>query len=491
MAKNLKVFDEAYGLLINGEWTSGGEMLASYNPANGEELAKFTDASDADVDAAVAAAQEAFKTWSKTTVTERAAILNKIADVIDENAELFALQETLDNGKPIRETRAADIPLASDHFRYFAGVIRGEEGTATQLDQEDLSIVLREPIGVVGQIIPWNFPFLMAAWKIAPALAAGCTVVIHPSSNTSLSLLSLAQKINHLLPKGVLNIITGKGSKSGEYMLHHKGFNKLAFTGSTAVGRRVGIAAAEMLIPATLELGGKSANIFFDDMPFDKALEGAQKGILFNQGQVCCAGSRIFVQEGIYDKFVAALAEEFKKVKVGLPWEDDTQMGAQVNTNQVETILNYVKIGEQEGARIITGGKKVEGDLAKGDFVEPTLIAADSNSARISQEEIFGPVATVIKFKTEEEVIKMANDSEYGLGGAVWSKDINRCLRVSNALETGRVWVNCYNRLPAGAPFGGYKTSGIGRETHKMMLEAYTQVKNIYISTREEREGMY
>ena len=491
MAKNLNVFDEVYGLLINGEWTSGGETLVSYNPANGEALAKFTEASDADVDAAVAAAQEAFKSWKKTTTAERAAILNKIADVIDENAELFALQETLDNGKPIRETRAADIPLAADHFRYFASVIRGEEGSATQLDQEDLSIILREPIGVVGQIIPWNFPFLMAAWKIAPALAAGCTIVIHPSSSTSLSLLSFGQKVNHLLPKGVLNIITGKGSKSGEYMLHHKGFNKLAFTGSTAVGRRVGIAAAEMLIPATLELGGKSANIFFDDMPFDKALEGAQKGILFNQGQVCCAGSRIFVQEGIYDKFVAALAEEFKKVKLGLPWEDDTQMGAQVNANQVETILSYVKIGEQEGARIITGGKKAAGDLAKGEFVEPTLIAADSNDARISQEEIFGPVATVIKFKTEEEVIKMANDSEYGLGGAVWSKDINRCLRVSNALETGRVWVNCYNRLPAGAPFGGYKTSGIGRETHKMMLAAYTQVKNIYISTREEREGMY
>ena len=491
MAKNLNVFDEVYGLLINGEWTSGGETLVSYNPANGEALAKFTEASDADVDAAVAAAQEAFKTWKKTTTAERAAILNKIADVIDENAELFALQETLDNGKPIRETRAADIPLAADHFRYFASVIRGEEGSATQLDQEDLSIILREPIGVVGQIIPWNFPFLMAAWKIAPALAAGCAIVIHPSSSTSLSLLSFGQKVNHLLPNGVLNIITGKGSKSGEYMLHHKGFNKLAFTGSTAVGRRVGIAAAEMLIPATLELGGKSANIFFDDMPFDKALEGAQKGILFNQGQVCCAGSRIFVQEGIYDKFVAALAEEFKKVKLGLPWEDDTQMGAQVNANQVETILSYVKIGEQEGARIITGGKKAAGDLAKGEFVEPTLIAADSNSARISQEEIFGPVATVIKFKTEEEVIKMANDSEYGLGGAVWSKDINRCLRVSNALETGRVWVNCYNRLPAGAPFGGYKTSGIGRETHKMMLAAYTQVKNIYISTREEREGMY
>ena len=493
MAKDLNVFDKEYGLLINGEWTKGseGKLLSSYNPANGDELAKFTDATDADVDAAVAAAQEAFKTWRKTTTAERAAILNKIADVIDENAELFALQETLDNGKPIRETRAADVPLASDHFRYFASVIRGEEGTATQLDAEDLSIVLREPIGVVGQIIPWNFPFLMAAWKIAPALAAGCTIVIHPSSSTSLSLLSLAQKINHLLPKGVLNVITGRGSKSGEYMLHHKGFNKLAFTGSTEVGRRVGIAAAELLIPSTLELGGKSANIFFDDMPFDKALEGAQKGILFNQGQVCCAGSRIFVQEGIYDKFVNALAEEFKKIKVGLPWEDDTQMGSQVNASQLETILKYVKIGEQEGCRIITGGKKIEGELGKGEFVEPTLIEASSNEARVAQEEIFGPVATVIKFKTEEEVIKMANDSEYGLGGAVWSTDINRCLRVSNALETGRVWVNCYNRLPAGAPFGGYKTSGIGRETHKMMLAAYTQVKNIYISTREEREGFY
>ena len=373
MAKNLNVFDKEYGLFINGEWKKGGDLLSSFNPANGEELAKFVDASNADVDAAVAAAQEAFKMWRKTTVTERATILNQIADVIDENTELFALQETLDNGKPIRETRAADIPLAADHFRYFAGVIRGEEGSATQLDEEDLSLILREPIGVVGQIIPWNFPFLMAAWKIAPALAAGCTIVIHPSSSTSLSLLSFVQKIGHLLPKGVLNVITGRGSQSGEYMLHHKGFNKLAFTGSTEVGRRIGIAAAEMLIPATLELGGKSANIFFDDMPFDKALEGAQKGILFNQGQVCCAGSRIFVQEGIYDKFVAALAEEFKKVKVGLPWEDDTQMGSQVNAGQMETILKYVKIGEQEGCRIITGGKKVLGELENGAFFEPTL----------------------------------------------------------------------------------------------------------------------
>ncbi|WGE63213.1 aldehyde dehydrogenase family protein [Actinobacillus equuli subsp. haemolyticus] len=492
--KNLNVFDKTYGLLINGEWTqgSGKDLLASYNPANGDVLAHFVDATDADVDAAVTAAQQAFKTWRKTTTAERAAILNKIADVIDEHSELFALQETLDNGKPIRETRAADIPLASDHFRYFASAIRAGEGSLNQINQEELSLVLREPIGVVGQIIPWNFPFLMAAWKIAPALAAGCTVVIHPSSTTSLSLLSFAQKINHLLPKGVLNVITGKGSKSGEYMLKHKGFNKLAFTGSTEVGRHIAVSAAELLIPATLELGGKSANIFFDDMPFDKALEGAQKGILFNQGQVCCAGSRIFVQEGIYDKFVAALAEEFKKVKVGLPWEDDTQMGAQVNAGQLNTILKYVKIGEEEGCRIITGGKKVLADnLANGEFVEPTLIESKDNNSRIAQEEIFGPVATVIKFKTEEDVIRMANDSEYGLGGGVWTKDINRALRVAQAIETGRIWVNCYNILPAGAPFGGYKSSGIGRETHQMMLDAYTQVKNIYISTREEREGMY
>ncbi len=490
--KNLNVFDQHYGLLINGEWTngSGNDTLTSYNPANGEKLATFVDATDLDVDNAVQAAQQAFKSWQKTTATERALILNQIAEVIEQHQALFALQETLDNGKPIRETRAADIPLAADHFRYFASIIRGEEGSANQLDEEDLSIVLREPIGVVGQIIPWNFPFLMAAWKIAPALAAGCTIVIHPSSTTSLSLLSFAQKINHLLPKGVLNVITGRGSKSGEYMLHHKGFNKLAFTGSTEIGRHVGVCAAEMLIPATLELGGKSANIFFDDMPFDKALEGAVKGILFNQGQVCCAGSRIFVQEGIYDKFVTALTEEFKKVKVGLPWEDDTQMGSQVNAGQLKTILEYINIGEQEGCRIITGGRKLEGELAQGEFVEPTLIEAD-NRSRLAQEEIFGPVATVIKFKTEDEVIAYANDSEYGLGGGVWTMNINRALRVARAIETGRVWVNCYNRLPAGAPFGGYKTSGIGRETHKMMLSAYTQVKNIYISTREEPEGLY
>lgn len=493
MSKDLNVFDSAYQLYIDGEWTQGtsNQTITSYNPANKQALATIVDASDADVDAAVTSATEALKSWRLTSATERSSILLKIANVIEENTGLFALQETLDNGKPIRETQTADIPLSADHFRYFAGVIRAEEGSINEIDNEHMSLVIKEPVGVVGQIIPWNFPFLMAAWKIAPALAAGNTIVIKPSSNTSLSLLSFVKKIEHLLPKGVLNLITGRGSKSGEYILHHPGFNKLAFTGSTEVGRKVGIAAAKNLIPSTLELGGKSANIFFDDMPFDKALEGAQKGILFNQGQVCCAGSRIFVQAGVYDKFVAALCEEFKKVKVGLPWESDTEMGSQINNRQLEGILEYVKIGEQEGARIIIGGKKATAaNLKEGAFLEPTLMEA-SNTNRIAQEEIFGPVATIIKFENEEEVISMANHSGYGLAGAVWTQNINRALRVSKSIQTGRMWVNCYNHLPAGAPFGGYKASGIGRETHKMMLDAYTQTKNIYISTKEDREGVY
>lgn len=494
MAQSMpQVFDAKYSLLINGKWTDGteGKTLESHCPANGEKLAEFIDATDADVDAAVAAAQEAFKSWRKTSVAERSRILLQIADIIDENVELLAMQETLDNGKPLRETLAVDVPAAADHFRYFAGVIRGEEDTLSCLDQNTLSLCIREPIGVVGQIVPWNFPFLMAAWKIAPALAAGNAIVIHPSSSTSLSLLSLGKLINDLLPPGVLNIITGRGSKSGEYMRLHKGFNKLAFTGSTEIGRQIALAAAENLIPATLELGGKSANIFFDDMPFEQAVEGAQLGILFNQGQVCCAGSRIFVQEGIYDKFIGRLIEEFGKIKVGMPWLPDTQMGAQVNNGQLEKILSCVAEGTKEGGKVLVGGKRAEdGGLASGSFMQPTLIEG-SNSMGIAQEEIFGPVATVIKFKTEEEVIRLANDSVYGLGGGVWTQNLNRALRVAKGIETGRVWVNTYNQIPAGAPFGGYKQSGIGRETHKMILDAYTQTKNIFINTAEEKIGLY
>ncbi|MFJ7735096.1 aldehyde dehydrogenase family protein [Lysinibacillus sp. NPDC097287] len=487
------IIDSQYKLYINGEWTEGseGKTIAAYNPSNGEKLADFIDASYADVDAAVEAAQNAFKTWKHVSIEERSKLLIKIADLIDENREHLAMVETLDNGKPLRETMNADVPLSADHFRYFAGVIRSEEGTAQQLDDNNLTLTLKEPIGVVGQIIPWNFPLLMAAWKIAPAIAAGNTVVISPSSTTSLSILELAKILDQVLPAGVVNVVTGRGSHSGDYMLHHEGFAKLAFTGSTDIGYLVAKAAADRLIPATLELGGKSANIFFNDANWERAVEGATNGILFNQGQVCSAGSRIFVQAGIYDKFLTALKEKFESVKVGLPWEDGTQMGAQINQRQLEKILEYVKIGQEEGATLVTGGYQLQDQgLENGVFMAPTILAG-TNDLRIAQEEIFGPVATVIKFETEEEVIAMANDSEFGLGGGVWTSNINTALRVARSVETGRMWVNQYSNFSAGAPFGGYKKSGIGRETYKSILDAYTQTKNIFINTKEDADGLY
>lgn len=485
---------EKYGLFINGQWqpASDGKTFKSYNPANGELLAECAQATDADLDLAVDRAWKAWDSWKQTTPAERAKILNRIADIIDENAEHLAMVETLDNGKPIRETMAIDIPYSAEHFRYFAGAVLAEEGTASMLDGNTMSLILREPIGVVGQIVPWNFPFLMAAWKLAPVLASGCCTVFKPSSTTSLSVLEFARLIQDVLPAGVFNVITGSGSGVGNSMLKHKGFRKLAFTGSTEVGRDVALAAAEKLIPSTLELGGKSANIFFDDCKWDMALDGLQLGILFNQGQVCCAGSRVFVQEGIYDKFVEAAVKAFNHVKVGLPWEQDTQMGSQINEGQLKKILSYIDIAKSEGATIACGGERcTEGELAKGAFMKPTLITNVTNDMRVAQEEIFGPVACVIKFKTEDEVIVMANDSKYGLGGAVWTRDINRAIRVSRAIETGRMWVNTYNAIPAGAPFGGYKQSGIGRETHKVILEHYTQMKNIMINLSEAPSGFY
>jgi aldehyde dehydrogenase (NAD+) len=486
--------DSIYKLYIGGQWVEGtsGKTLTSYNPGNGEELAKFVDASNEDVDRAVEAATKAFETWRNTSVVERSTILLKIADLIDENLEHLALVETLDNGKPLRETRTIDVPMAADHFRYFAGVIRSEEGTAKQLDQNTITMNLKEPIGVVGQIIPWNFPFLMAAWKLAPAIAAGDTVVIKPSSATSLSLLEFAKLLDKVLPPGVVNVITGRGGGCGDYMLHHPGFSKLAFTGSTEVGYSVAKAAAERIIPATLELGGKSADIVFDDANFEQAVEGTTFGILFNQGQVCCAGSRIFIQEGIYDRFLEALKKQFESVKVGLPWEEGVQMGAIVNERQLEKVLSYVDIAKEEGAKIITGGHRLtENGLDKGYFMAPTIIAEATNTMRCAREEIFGPVVTVIKFKDEEDVIRMANDSDYGLGGAVWSTNLHKALRVATKVETGRMWVNTYNQLPAGAPFGGYKKSGIGRETYKSILDAYTQNKNIFINLNEAPMGYY
>ncbi len=489
-----KPIDKNYQLLIGGRWVDAkdGETFETHNPANGELLATCANAGKEDVDEAVKAAWKAFETWKDVSAQEKSGILLKIADLIDENAEKLAMIETLDNGKPIRETRNIDVPLSSDHFRYFAGAIRAEEGQAVMIDKNTLSIILREPIGVVGQIIPWNFPLLMAAWKLAPALAAGCTVVIKPSSSTPLSILELGKLINDVLPPGVVNIVTGSGATTGNYMLEHPGFRKLAFTGSTEVGYSIAEAAAKKLIPSTLELGGKSANIYFPDCPWEKAIEGVQLGILFNQGQVCCAGSRVFVHEDIYEEFLAECVEAFKKIKVGLPWEEDTIMGTQINEGQLKKILNYIEIGKQEGARLACGGSRITEDgLDKGCFMQPTIFADVDNKMRIAQEEIFGPVACFLKFKDEEEVIKMANDSEYGLGGAVWTKDINRALRVARGIETGRMWINDYNNLPAHTPFGGYKKSGIGRETHHMMLDHYTQKKNIMISMNEKKAGLY
>ena len=486
--------DARYDLYINGQWVpaSDGKVFTAYNPATGEKMAECAEATKEDVDAAVKAAWAAFPAWRDMGIAERAGILEKIADIIDENAELLATIESMDNGKPIRETMAIDVPYSSDHFRYFAGAIRVEEGKASVLDGNMMSLILREPIGVVGQIVPWNFPFLMAAWKLAPALAAGNCIVFKPSSTTSLSVLTLVKLIGHLLPPGVLNVVTGGGSRSGQHMLDPPGIRKLAFTGSTEVGLDVAKAAAEKLIPATLELGGKSANIIFEDCDWEKAMDGIQLGILFNQGQVCCAGSRIFVQDTIYDKFVKEAVERFNKVKVGVPWDPTTQMGSQIDQGQLNKILGYVDIGKGEGATVACGGHTItDGELAKGCYMAPTLLTNVNNKMRVAQEEIFGPVAVMIPFHDEAEVVAMANDSTYGLGGAVFTRDLDRAFRVARGIETGRVWVNTYNAIPEGAPFGGYKTSGIGRETHKVILEHYTQMKNIMIDLSGKPSGFY
>lgn len=485
---------DSYGLYINGKWVpaSDGATFQATNPANGDVLSTCAQATKEDVDAAVKAAHAAFPAWKTVSSADRQKVLLQIADIIDANADKLAMIETLDNGKPIRETRNVDIPMAADHFRYFAGVVRTEEGRAVMLNENTMSLVVHEPIGVVGQIIPWNFPFLMAAWKLAPALAAGCTIILKPSSETSLSVLELMHLLDGILPAGVVNLITGKGSRAGQYILDHPDIQKLAFTGSTEIGRDVYKAAMEKLIPATLELGGKSANIFFEDCQWDLAMDGAQMGILFNQGQVCCAGSRIFVQKSIYDKFITALAERFNRVKVGLPWLEDTQMGSQIDKKQVDKILQYIEIGKSEGARLVCGGEKLmENGLDKGNFIRPTIFADVRNDMRIAQEEIFGPVVCIIPFEDESDVISMANDSVYGLGGAVWTRDLNRALRVARAIETGRMWINTYNAIPAGAPFGGYKLSGIGRETDKTTMKHYMQTKNIYINLSEHPSGLY
>ncbi|MFD3243119.1 aldehyde dehydrogenase family protein [Staphylococcus simulans] len=495
MSVNVRDYiQDSYDLFINGEFvpSESGETIDVSNPATGEVITKVAKASEKDVDKAVQAAQAAFDSWSKTPKAERVKLLREIGDKLLEQKDRFAVIETLNNGKPIRETSTIDIPLSARHYEYFASVIDTDEGTVNDMSEDVMSIVRHEPIGVVGAVVAWNFPMLLSAWKLAPALAAGNTVVIQPSSSTPVSLIELAKIFQEVLPNGVVNILTGKGSESGNAIFNHEGVDKLSFTGSTEVGYQVADAAAKRLVPATLELGGKSANIILDDANLDVAVEGIQLGILFNQGEVCSAGSRLLVQEDIYDKLMDRLKDAFSRIKVGDPLDENIQMGSQTGEAQLEKIQNYVDYAQESGAEILVGGNRLtDGELSKGYFFEPTIIAVENNKNKLAQEEIFGPVLTVIKVKDEDEAIQIANDSEYGLAGGVFSENINRALKVAREVRTGRIWVNTYNQVPEGAPFGGYKKSGIGRETYKAAIQNYQQVKNIYIDTSNQTKGLY
>ena len=442
------------------------------------------------------AADKAFATWSKTSAAERSKVLLRIADRVEQNIEMLAVAETWDNGKAVRETLAADVPLFVDHFRYFAGVIRAQEGSAAEIDETTAVYHFHEPIGVVGQIIPWNFPLLMAAWKLAPVLAAGCCTVLKPAEQTPTSILVFIELIQDLLPPGVINVVNGLGKEAGEAILQHPGIAKLAFTGSTPVGQHVLKAAAERIIPSTVELGGKSPNIFFEDILrhepefVDKAIEGMLL-TFFNQGEVCSCPSRALVQESIYDEFMAKVVAKAKTIRHGNPLDTDTQVGAQASKQQFDKILSYMDIGRNEGAEILTGGAaaKIAG-LENGFYVQPTIFQG-TNDMRIFQEEIFGPVVSVTRFKDEAEALAIANDTEFGLGAGVWTRDTNRAYRMGRGIQAGRVWMNCYHAYPAHAAFGGYKKSGIGRETHKMILNQYQQTKCMLISYNSDPLGFF
>jgi aldehyde dehydrogenase len=483
----------------------GGEFVAPVNgvyfdvicPIDGKVFTQAAHSSKEDVALAVDKAHEAFQTWGKTSATERSLLLNKIAQVMEDNLAYIATVETIDNGKAIRETMAADIPLAIDHFRYFASVIRAEESSIAELDSQTVTIALSEPLGVIAQIIPWNFPILMAIWKLAPALAAGNTVVLKPAESTPISILILMELIGDILPPGVVNIVNGFGAELGRALVTNKKVSKAAFTGSTPTGRLVMQYATENIIPVTLELGGKSPNIFMksvgdaDDDFFDKCIEGAVMFAL-NQGEICTCPSRLLVHEDIYDKFIARVIERTEAIKMGNPLDTTTMMGAQTSLVQQEKILDYIKLGKEEGAELLTGGEQnhLEGDLAEGYYIKPTLFKGH-NKMRIFQEEIFGPVLAVTTFKTTEEAIAIANDTMYGLGAGVWTRDAHEIYQIPRAIQSGRVWINQYHSYPAGAPFGGYKQSGIGRENHKMMLGHYRQTKNMLISYDKKRLGFF
>ncbi|MFN8243079.1 MAG: aldehyde dehydrogenase family protein [Ferruginibacter sp.] len=492
-------FKARYDNFIGGEFVPPvtGEYFDNISPVDGKVFTQAARSGKDDIEKALDAAHAAFPSWSKTSPAQRANILNKIADIMEANLQQLAMIETIDNGKPIRETANVDLPLCIDHFRYFAGVIRAEEGTISEHDEHTVSICIHEPIGVVGQIIPWNFPLLMATWKIAPALAAGCCTVVKPAEQTPTSIMCLMELIKDVLPAGVLNIVTGFGPEAGKPLAQSPRVAKVSFTGETTTGRLIMQYASENLVPVTMELGGKSPNIFFpsvaeaDDEFFDKAVEGA---VLFavNQGEVCTCPSRILVHESIYEKFMSRVIERTKAIKMGNPLDSSTMMGAQASNDQYEKIQSYLKLGKEEGAELLCGGdvQKLDGELAGGYYIQPTLFKGH-NKMRIFQEEIFGPVVCVTTFKTTEEAIEIANDTLYGLGAGVWTRDAHELYQVPRAIQAGRVWVNCYHAYPAHAPFGGYKKSGFGRETHKMMLGHYRQVKNMLISYNKNKLGFF
>ena len=492
-------FKPRYDNFINGKFTAplSGQYFDNISPITGRPFTQAARSNEADINLALDAAHAAAEAWGKTSVAQRALILNRIADRMEQNLDLLAYVETVDNGKPIRETTFADVPLAIDHMRYFASCIRAQEGSLAEIDETTVAYHFHEPLGVVGQIIPWNFPLLMAVWKLAPALAAGNAVVLKPAEQTPVSIMVLMELIGDLLPPGVINVVNGFGLEAGKPLASSNRIAKIAFTGETTTGRLIMQYASHNLIPVTLELGGKSPNIFFDDVMadddafLDKAIEGL---VLFalNQGEVCTCPSRAFIQESIYDRFMEKVLKRVTAIKQGSPLDMNTMIGAQASSEQVQKILSYIDIGKQEGAQLLTGGARADlgGALSEGYYIQPTVFKGH-NKMRIFQEEIFGPVLSVTTFKTEDEVLQQANDTLYGLGAGVWSRDGGRAYRMGRGIKAGRVWTNCYHLYPAHAAFGGYKQSGIGRETHKMMLDHYQQTKNLLVSYSPHALGFF
>jgi aldehyde dehydrogenase len=491
-------FKEQYENFIGGEWVApvDGNYFEAISPIDNSVMTKVAQSNKKDVQLAVDAGWKGFESWGKTSVTQRSAVLNKIADAMEANLEMLAIAETWDNGKAIRETINADLPLAIDHFRYFAGVIRSESGSISDLDSSTVSQEVHEPLGVVGQIIPWNFPLLMAAWKIAPAIAAGNCVVLKPAEQTPVSILLMMEVISDILPAGVINIINGFGPECGKPLALNPGIRKIGFTGETTTGKLIMQYASENIIPVTLELGGKSPNIFMesimdkDDAFFDKAIEGLVL-FAFNQGEVCTCPSRALIQESIYEPFMKRVLERVEAIKMGNPLDSSTMMGAQASTDQYEKILNYINIGKEEGAELLIGGDKFENEAyPSGCYIQPTIFKGD-NKMRIFQEEIFGPVLSVTTFKDIDEALEIANDTIYGLGAGVWTRDVHEMQTLTRGIQAGRVWANCYHAYPSHASFGGYKLSGIGRETHMMMLNNYRHTKNILTSYDTNALGFF